>query len=118
MKFAQLIELEKRLLDSSIRKEVSELDKLLSDDFVEYGASGRVYDKKTVIELLAEENSAVIEAVDFAPIQLSTDVVLLLFKAIMKNGDGSEETSLRSSIWKKSGKRWQLVFHQGTKASP
>ncbi len=116
--FTEIIELEKRMLDSSIRKNLVEAGKLLNDDFVEFGTSGRTYDKKAILELLSEETSTVVEAFDFIPVQLSVNVVQLRFKTRRKSKDGSITVSLRSSLWKRVGKDWQMIFHQGTKTNP
>ncbi|MEJ7607687.1 MAG: nuclear transport factor 2 family protein [Bryobacteraceae bacterium] len=44
--------LEALLLQPSVRSDIQELSRLLSDDFVEFGSSGRVFDKQQVIALL------------------------------------------------------------------
>ncbi len=118
MKFDSIIALEKMLLDSTIRKDPTKLDFLLADDFVEFGTSGRVYDKKIIIERLSEESTVLVEAFNFKGISLSPDVVQLTFKTKRKNEDGSYSASLRCSIWKRNGNQWQMLFHQGTKTDP
>ena len=115
MNIDSIIALEKKLLDSSVRKDPVELNLMLADDFVEFGTSGKIYDKKIIIERLSEETSIVMEAFNFKGVVLSQDVVQLTFKTKRKNEDGTFSASLRCSIWKLKGSHWQMLFHQGTK---
>jgi hypothetical protein len=47
---------------------------------------------------------------------LSSDVVLITYRAAKESASAEEATtySLRSSIWKFIDGRWQITFHQGT----
>jgi hypothetical protein len=116
MNFDSIITLEKQLLDSSVRKSENELNRLLADDFVEFGTSGKIYDKKMIIDRLPKvETSTIFEAFDFKGVVFSPEVIQLTFKTKTKNADGSINTSLRCSIWKRKENKWQLLFHQGTR---
>ncbi|WP_417021040.1 DUF4440 domain-containing protein [Candidatus Phyllobacterium onerii] len=42
--------LEEQLLDSSVRRSVKTVASLLADEFIEFGSSGAVYNKHTVID--------------------------------------------------------------------
>ena len=117
MNFEKIIELELSLLDPEVRKNFSLVDSLLDDSFVEFGTSGKTYDKRIIIERLSEEVPSKIEATDFVPIQLTENVVQLRFKTKRTGEDGLLVVSLRSSIWKKTGETWKMVFHQGTKTT-
>lgn len=112
----ELKQLEEQLLQHEIRTDSVRLDELLSDDFIEIGASGRVYTKAEIIENLPTEPGGVIrELSDFQARPLAEGIALVTYK-ITRSVQGSTETarSLRSSIWKRTGGQWQLVFHQGT----
>lgn len=111
-----IIELEQKLHDPKARKNYDELAKILSDDFLEIGTSGRVYDKKLVISNLLSEEEIKIDSFDFKLIQLSNNIIQLLYKTRIQSIDGTFLASLRSSIWKFEDDRWQLLFHQGTKS--
>lgn len=117
MNFHHIIELEMKLLDPEIRKSEATVDSLFDDSFIEFGTSGRTYDKKIIIERLSHEVPSKVEATDFVPVQLSEDVVQLRFKTKRISDDGSVVFSLRSSIWKGQGETWKMVFHQGTRTS-
>lgn len=117
MDFKTVIELEKKLLDPSVRKDSTVVDQLLDNSFIEFGTSGRTYDKKIIIERLSEEDPVIIEAYDFVPVQLAPDIIQLRFKTRRKTEDGSLTASLRSSIWKKTAQNWKMIFHQGTRTT-
>jgi hypothetical protein len=110
-----LLSLEERLLQPDIRKSQTELNKLLSDDFVEFGSSGQVFDKQSIIEALAHSQVIKIEISDFHLTSLAQDTALVIYRAIycFPTGEPSKH-SLRSSIWKCNNGEWQMIFHQGT----
>lgn len=113
--------LEEELLELSVRGSPEAASRLLADDFVEFGRSGRIYGKQDVIGSLASEGAGttgVPAASDFDLKSLADDVVLLTYRSLRRGMDGEEQHSLRSSIWKFSDGRWQMVFHQGTPAGP
>jgi hypothetical protein len=112
---AVLRQLEERLLDSSVRKSPQELAALLADDFVEFGASGRVFDKRQIIDSLQGERPVTLSLTDFRATLLAPGVMLTTYR-ITRHADSERAAgnSLRSSIWKLLDGRWQMVFHQGT----
>lgn len=107
--------LEKKLLHPDVRKSPRELADLLSDDFVEFGSSGRKYGKQEVITGLMREPVQQMTLADFQARVLSPNVVLVTYRVLKS---ASEKFSLRSSIWRLSNDRWQIVFHQGTPTGP
>ncbi|MBA2652256.1 MAG: DUF4440 domain-containing protein [Tatlockia sp.] len=103
--------LELSLLDPPIRQSKNALNKLIADDFVEFGKSGKIYNKQNILDALPTEKPKIFNMIDFEIRELSQDIVLARYKTI-ENG----VVSLRSSIWQKVGDpSWQLLFHQGTK---
>lgn len=100
--------LERSLLDPSIRQSTEQLNKLIADDFLEFGSSGKVYNKQDCIT--PDESPRKFVVNDFKVKELSKDVMLATYKT---REDGI--ASLRSSIWKRYGDEWQMIFHQGTK---
>lgn len=111
----QLLRLEEKLLNPEVRKSSDEVMALLSDDFVEFGSSGRIFEKTDVIEALKVESSTHFSLEDFRAAPLSEGVVLVTYRATMQHELSKvKSSSLHSSIWKKSGSAWKLVFHQGT----
>ncbi len=113
-----LLDLENRLLKPEIRKSATELDSLLAEEFVEFGISGRVYDKPATIAELAQEVPSNITISNFKATLLSPDIALVTYRALHQSGAGKPSVaSLRSSIWKRSEGQWQMLFHQGTRAA-
>ena len=111
----QLYQLELRLLQPEVRKSTDDIAMLLTDDFVEFGSSGRIFYKQQVVEGLAHTPSVRMTLQNFHAKTLAPDVVLTTFRVVKHNESGGERMhSLRSSIWMFIDGRWQMVFHQGT----
>ena len=97
--------LEEQLGIPAVRASADALDRLISDEFVEFGSSGRTYTKRDVIaQLLANPNGQVTLG-GLRVRALSDDVALATYRTA---------ASLRSSIWRREGESWRVVFHQGT----
>ncbi|MCO5388548.1 MAG: DUF4440 domain-containing protein [Desulfosporosinus sp.] len=114
--YEQIYNLEDRLLQPEIRHSGEEISRLLADDFVEFGVSGRTFDKLQVVEELPHSPPVPVIIKEFQVKILSPDVVLATYRAVKTNESREEmRNSLRSSIWKFLDGRWQMVFHQGTR---
>ena len=107
--------LERRHLDPAVRSSAVLLNELLADDFVEIGASGRVFDKTEVISSLPGSAALEFSVTELVVRQLAPDVALATY-ALRSRAPGSQgdRRSLRSSLWVRRSDRWQLRFHQGT----
>ena len=111
----QLCELEERLLHPGVREPAADVHALLAEDFVEFGSSGRVIDRRQTIENLRTESPVRRSLTDFKAMQLAPGVFLTTYLAIRHGMPGEQPTySLRSSIWMLVHGRWQMQFHQGT----
>src|SRR5699024_3083245 len=83
---------------------------LIHPDFVEIGASGRRWDRDSVIDhLVTEESSGVAHVFDMNPVEIASGVVQLRYAAVR----GSRRSE-RSSIWLCDEVGWRVWFHQGT----
>ena len=112
----QIYQLEDRLLQPEVRRSKEDIAMLLADDFVEFGSSGRIFDKPQVVDGLPDSPTVLMIIEDFQVKVLSSNVVLAIYRVVKKNELREEMTnSLRSSIWKFIDGRWQMVFHQGTR---
>jgi hypothetical protein len=103
--------LEEQLMRPATRSSRRKLEELLADDFVEFGSSGAVYDRESVISALLLEQPPAWSIANFEARPLGTDAALVTYTAT-KGGGAS---SLRCSVWKRYGKHWKMVFHQGTR---
>lgn len=114
----QLYQLETKLLQPEVRASTQAIADLLADEFVEFGSSGRVFDKAQIIASLKDETDLKRTMTDFKIKRLAANIVLVTYH-ITRYVDGQTESaaSLRSSIWRKTADRWQMLFHQGTVSS-
>jgi hypothetical protein len=108
--------LELSLLTSPERLSAEFLDRVISDEFREFGASGHTYDKHEAIAMLLKAPSPPSadpttppELVDFRAVELAPGVALATWRT---------PRSLRSSIWRREGGTWRICFHQGTVTPP
>ncbi|MBC2723404.1 DUF4440 domain-containing protein [Desulfosporosinus sp.] len=114
--YQQIYNIEDRLLQPEIRGSREEISVLLADDFVEFGVSGRIFDKMQVVEELPHSPAVPMIIEDFQVKVLAPGAVLATYRAVKTNESREEmRNSLRSSIWKFIDGRWQMVFHQGTR---
>ena len=112
---AELYRLEQLLALAGERPTRDELERYIADDFVEHGASGKIWTKDTVIEAMQTWPSAERVVADFCVRALSDTVVLVTYKSTHQaEHPGTKRTSLRASIWRRNGNSWEVVFHQGT----
>ncbi len=109
--------LEIRLLKTEVRKSREELERLLADDFVEIGASGKHWRKADIIESLLSSPGQEIEFDGMTSRLISEDVILLNYRS-WRMQPAERNVALRSSIWKRREGEWQVIFHQGTKSGP
>lgn len=108
---AEVIRRERQLLDPEVRRQPDLVRTLLHPEFVEFGASGRIWNAESITHTMTlEQTSHEITATDILASPLAPDVILLTFKT-----EGAGRTCLRSSVWIRSeGNKWLLRFHQGT----
>ena len=111
---AHLQHLEELLLTASVRRGSSVVASLLADDFREFGASGRIFNKGSILAELTTESAATLTLDDFACQQLAPGVALVTYRSQRIDATGTR-TALRSSLWIHRDNRWQILFHQGTR---
>jgi hypothetical protein len=111
----QLLESEKKLLDPVLCRTPERLASLLADDFVEFGSSGRSYDKRQVLYRLGKQVPSQLAIEEFRLVELGPDAALVTYRARADSGEGRDEKySLRSSVWVRHAGEWKMIFHQGT----
>ena len=99
--------LEQALLRDDVRADRERVAALLHPDFVEFGASGRVWTRGRMLAEIAPLSAPVIFELVAAD-QVSPDAVLLTWR--------QDDRVLRSSLWLRTSDGWRLRFHQGTPA--
>jgi hypothetical protein len=109
----ELVSLEISIMKSAGASDLHMLNNLLSDGFIEFGASGKIYNKQQTIDILEKRDAASVQnnwaADSFICHQITGNVYLLMYS--LQRGN---ELTKRTSIWQKSGGQWQILFHHGT----
>ncbi|WP_197072068.1 DUF4440 domain-containing protein [Microbacterium oxydans] len=105
---------EEALLSPGVRGSETRLRELLAPDFSEIGQSGRRWDRAEVVAALVDdiEADAEVRISERGARVISLDTVLLTYR--LQFGG---RTSLRSSLWRRTGESVQCFFHQGTPAA-
>ena len=89
------------------------LEAMTDPDFWEIGASGRIYRRADVIEMLLERYKQpephAWPCQDFALRPLGEDLYQLTYTLTEP-----DRTTRRSTLWRQDGAQWVIMFHQGT----
>ncbi|MBE0371030.1 nuclear transport factor 2 family protein [Pseudoalteromonas sp. MMG013] len=110
-----LVELERILLEPSVRQSVNRLDQLLSPNFHEISANGLMFNKAHIMSRLPSEKVPQFYNQSFIGQMLSADIAQLTYHAAYRHSARAPlHYSIRMSIWKKVAEQWQLIYHQGT----
>ena len=115
---SQFLELETSLHKKEVRNSRDRVAELIADNFVEFGKSGGVFYKQDTIDGL-EGGQVDLEILvsDFEVRELAPTVVLVTYTTSMLDSDNiTKVVTRRSSVWVQRDNRWQMTFHQGTKA--
>ena len=87
----QLRRSEEALLEPAVRRNRERVEKLLAEDFLEFGSSGRVWTRDQIFDLLATETYTPFTIEDFACVLLSEDVALVTYRAVRKDTQSGDE---------------------------
>lgn len=113
---AHLRACEEALLDAAVRRDRGRVAALLTDDFREFGSSGKVWPREEILELLANETYQPATMEDFRCAWIAEGVALVTYLTVRIDPElGQTYTALRSSLWTKASGEWRMRFHQGTK---
>ena len=113
---AHVMQLERALLDPAARRDRAQVEALLAEDFQEFGASGRVWSRQAILDLLADEIYSPPEAEEMRCTPIAAGVILVTYRAVRNDTTGGTRTvTLRSSLWNLESGGWRLRFHQGTR---
>jgi hypothetical protein len=111
-----LFSLEKILSGRLGEPETRDHADILSDDFREFGRSGKIWNKAEFLATLREESRR--EPADITEFQmqnLTDDVILVTYKSERKDRKGKKLGTNRCSIWRLDpDQQWRMVFHQAT----
>lgn len=107
--------LEESLWRAETRFDPQLMDQTFADDFLEFGHSGRRYERSEMIfePRPDSEIDAKLPLADYALALIAPDVALATYTSEVRYG-GTLERGRRSSLWKRTEGQWKLRFHQGT----
>lgn len=91
-----------------------DFERLMADDYWEFGASGERYDREFILKRLDEIEPVDAETAgwktsDFGCRRLGSGVYLLTY-TLDQNG----RITRRSTLWQAMPDGWRILFHQGT----
>ena len=115
--YEKLRELEESLWRSKTRFDLEYMDKVLANDFFEYGRSGRIYQREDTLGAPVQEIIAKLPLRNFNARLIDNNVAQITYISEVTD-HGIIEVGNRSSIWSKTAAGWQLRFHQGTPMGP
>jgi len=113
--------LEISLHQYEVRSDVEQLKKLLHPEFREIGYSGRTFDRQASLSDVSQEGKPNYQvwSQEYEFISLSGELVQLFYHQARLDPSGQlARFAKRTSIWQRTGERWQLRFHQGTPTEP
>ena len=108
-----LVPLEKRLLAMGPDCDHDCVESLLADDFREVSASGREWDRVSMLRELVGMPLRRHRTTEVRCATLSDTMALLNYRTVV-----SGRETLRVSLWVLRDGRWQMLFHQGTLVPP
>lgn len=99
------------LLDPAVRADRDAAAKLIDPEFVEVGQGGRLWDHAQILtEFGAASSMPHVMISEMDARTLAEHVVLVTYVSTIEN-----RSVRRSSIWRRSGDVWRVMFHQGTR---
>jgi len=113
----RLRRLEEALLNPVVRRDRARVSALLTEDFLEFGSSGRVWTRDRILDLLASAAYQLPSAEDFECRKIAEGVALVTYRSVRADPQtGQRSAALRSSLWVEESGEWRMRFHQGTPA--
>jgi len=106
----KILELEKSLFKYEFMSDITYLNEIIDDNYVEVGKSGKKFNKKDVINdlsILKEDRKITIY--NFTCDKIEENIYLIHY--ITKNNN---DNIYRTSIWKKEYDKIKIIFHQAS----
>ncbi|MGN9166363.1 nuclear transport factor 2 family protein [Tissierellaceae bacterium HCP3S3_D8] len=108
----QILKYENEFFIKRFCDDIQNLNDRIHDEFIEFGKSGQVFDKDSIVKYLNNlDTDRDIEILSFKIKNIKEDLIIANYISYEKE---IEIKALRTSIWKKELSDWKLYFHQGT----
>jgi hypothetical protein len=92
----------------------SDYTQMMAEDFWEVGASGRIYSRENVLDILMGRRSLQMPehlvVTDFVCRYISANIYLVTYQLEQDGG----RLSRRSTLWQRTTDGWKIRYHQGT----
>lgn len=112
---AELEALERALHAPLVRADRERLAALLDEDFSEIGSSGRCHGRDAALqEIPLERAQVLVESDQYTVWLLAEGLAQVRYRSRYHVDGQAQRWVLRSSLWRRHGQRWRMVFHQGT----
>ena len=106
----EILELEKSLFKYKFMSNINYLNKIIDDNYIEIGKSGKKFTKQDIIrELINLKEDRNIVICNFKCTKISEDIYLIHY--ITKK---DIDNIFRTSIWKKENDEFKILFHQAS----
>ena len=109
----ELTELEEAMWRAETRFDPAFQEQRFAADFVEFGRSGRVYQRSDIIRQSGQAIAAKLPLPNMEIRMIDTCTALVTYDSEVVC-DGVVERAHRSSIWSRTARGWVMRFHQGT----
>ncbi len=113
----QIKQLELKLLHLDLKTEPELINDLLSHDFEEISQSGKINARRDVVDWLIHKDIHLQWSLnDFRIRMLADELVMAMYTAQkMNDRNNLSKGSMRTSIWRRQGSAWKMIFHQASK---
>lgn len=112
---ADLEALERALHAPQVRADRERLAALLDEDFSEIGSSGQCYGRDAALQEIPLERAQVrVESDQYVVRPLAEGLAQVRYRSRYHLDGQAQRWVLRSSLWRRHGDGWRMVFHQGT----
>jgi len=110
-----LVALEHAMWSEEKRFDLRFQEERFAADFMEFGRSGRTYTRAQIIRTDRSRIEAKLKNLSVHELDSATVLVTYESEATIGN---EVEYALRSSVWVRTVRGWQMRFHQGTPCQP
>ena len=106
----KILELEKSLFKYEFMSDITYLNEIIDEKYIEVGKSGKKFNKKNVInDLSSFEEDRKITIYNFTCDKIEENIYLIHY--ITKSNN---DNIFRTSIWKKEYDKIKIIFHQAS----